>query len=126
MSSIARKDWLEFTRDRRLVVMAALIALLTLAAIATSFVRITEYERDRAATQVRDRVTWENQGERNPHGVAHFASWALRPMTSLSLLDPGVTPYAGSAVWMEALALMASTLLGHLALTAFAYATCAV
>jgi ABC-2 type transport system permease protein len=102
MNTIARKDWLEFVRDRRLVLMAALIAILTLAAIATSFVRITTHERDRLATEARDRATWENQGERNPHGVAHFASWALRPMTALSLLDPGVTPYAGSAVWMEA------------------------
>jgi ABC-2 type transport system permease protein len=102
MNSIARKDWLEFRRDRRLILMAVLIAILTLAAIATSFVRITAHERDRVATEARDRVTWENQGERNPHGVAHFASWALRPMTSLALLDPGVSPYAGSAVWMEA------------------------
>lgn len=74
MTIIARKDWLEFVRDRRLVLMAALIAILTLAAIATSFVRITAHERDRVATEARDRVTWENQGERNPHGVAHFAS----------------------------------------------------
>lgn len=54
------------------------------------------------ATEARDRQTWEAQGERNPHTVAHFATWALRPLTAGALLDPGVTPYAGAAIWMEA------------------------
>lgn len=102
MNGIARKDWLEFLRDRRFVLMALLVAALGLTAVATSFVRVTAHETDRIATEARDRETWEAQGERNPHSVAHFATWALRPQTPLSLLDPGVTPYAGAAVWMEA------------------------
>lgn len=102
MNGIARKDWLEFLRDRRFVLMALLVAALGLTAVATSFVRVTAHETDRLATETRDRKTWEAQGERNPHSVAHFATWALRPQTPLSLLDPGVTPYAGAAVWMEA------------------------
>ena len=102
MNGIARKDWLEFLRDRRFVLMALLVAALGSTAVATSFVRVTAHETDRIATEARDRETWEAQGERNPHSVAHFATWALRPQTPLSLLDPGVTPYAGAAVWMEA------------------------
>jgi ABC-2 type transport system permease protein len=102
MSMIARKDWLEFVRDRRLVLMAALVAALALTAIITSWTRVSAYEADRNIAEQRDRTTWENQGARNPHSVAHFATWAMRPLTSMALLDPGVTPYAGSAIWMEA------------------------
>lgn len=101
-SAIPAKDWREFVRDRRLLVMALVVALLALAAVVTAFAQVRAYEADRAATVARDRATWEGQGERNPHSVAHFASWALRPLTPLAVLDPGVTPYAGSAVWMEA------------------------
>ncbi len=100
--AIIGKDWREFTRDRRLMVMAGLVILLALAAVVTSFARVSAYETDRQATERRDRTTWESQGARNPHSVAHFSTWALRPLTPLALLDPGVTPYAGSAIWMEA------------------------
>ncbi len=100
--SLAGKDWLEFRRDRRLVLMAVLVTLLAFAAVLTSWARISSHEADRLATIAADRQTWEGQGERNPHSAAHFSFWALRPLAPMALLDPGVTPYAGSAVWMEA------------------------
>lgn len=100
--SLAGKDWLEFRRDRRLVLMAALVTLLALAAVLTAWARVSSHEADRIATIAADRQTWEGQGARNPHSAAHFSFWALRPLAPMALLDPGVTPHAGSAVWMEA------------------------
>jgi ABC-2 type transport system permease protein len=102
VGAIARKDALEFLRDRRLLVAAVLVALLALAAIGLAAQTVVAYERDRTAAETLDRTTWLNQGPRNPHGAAHFSSWAFRPLSPLSLLEPGVTPYAGSAIWMEA------------------------
>jgi ABC-2 type transport system permease protein len=102
LTGIPGKDWREFVRDRRLVLMAVMVAVLALAAIITAVAQVRAHAADRAATVARDRQTWESQGQRNPHSVAHFASWALRPLTPLAVLDPGVMPYAGSAVWMEA------------------------
>lgn len=101
-SALARKDLIEFVRDRRFGVAALVVTLLAFAAVATSFVRVEGYERDRAAAEALDRETWLNQGPRNPHSAAHFSSWAMRPLTPLAVLDPGVTPYAGNAIWMEA------------------------
>lgn len=98
---IARKDWIEFVRDRRLVALAALALLIALAALATSWARVTAYEADRSAAQALDVETWNSQGERNPHGAAHFGEWAMRPLTAMAVLDPGVTPYAGTVVWLE-------------------------
>jgi ABC-2 type transport system permease protein len=101
-ATLFRKDWRELIRDRRLLIAALIVIAFALLAVATSAVRVTAHEADRVATEARDRQTWEAQGERNPHGVAHFATWALRPLTPGALLDPGVTPYAGAAIWMEA------------------------
>jgi ABC-2 type transport system permease protein len=102
ITGIPAKDWREFVRDRRLLLMAAMVALLALAAVVTALAHVRAHEADRAATVARDRQTWESQGSRNPHSVAHFAAWAFRPLTPLAVLDPGVTHYAGSAIWMEA------------------------
>lgn len=100
--AIVVKDWTELRRDPRVVVMMLVAVILALAAVATSYTQVAAYETDRMATEARDRQTWLGQGARNPHGAAHFSSWAMRPLTPLALLDPGVTPYAGTAIWMEA------------------------
>lgn len=97
-----KKDGREFVRDNRLVVMAIVMVVLSLTALLTSYARVTAYEIDRQATEQRERHTWENQGERNPHGAAHFSQWALRPLTPMALLEPGISDHAGAAVWMEA------------------------
>ncbi|HTU13062.1 MAG TPA: ABC transporter permease subunit [Allosphingosinicella sp.] len=99
---VGRKDWLEFVRDRRLLALAALGLLIATAALATAWLRVAEYEADRNAAVAQEQQTWNNQGARNPHSAAHFAEWAMRPLTAMALLEPGVTPYAGSAIWMEA------------------------
>lgn len=101
-STILAKDVREFARDRRLVVMTVVMLLLALTAVLTSHARLSAYEIDRLATEQRERHTWENQGERNPHGAAHFSQWALRPLTPMALLEPGITDHAGAAIWMEA------------------------
>ena len=81
MSAIAAKDWREFVRDRRLVIAAGLMLVLALLALALSWQRVASHEADRAAAEAGDRQTWLEQGEQNPHGAAHFASWAFRPLT---------------------------------------------
>lgn len=100
--NVDRKDWLEFVRDRRLVVLAILGVLISLAALVASYARVATYEADRAAAEAQELQTWNRQGPRNPHGAAHFGEWAMRPLTPMALLEPGVAPYAGSAVWLEA------------------------
>lgn len=101
-AAIIAKDLRELRRDRRVVVMALLVLALALTALVTAYARISAYEADRAATIAADRVTWEGQGERNPHCAAHFSKWAFKPLTAQAVLDPGITAFAGSAVWMEA------------------------
>jgi ABC-2 type transport system permease protein len=99
---IARKDRHEFLRDRRLLIAALLVIALALASLFLAQQRVAAYERDRVIAEQADRETWLNQGARNPHGAAHFNTWAFRPLTSMTLLDPGLTAHAGSAIWMEA------------------------
>ncbi len=101
-AAIIVKDVRELRRDRRVIVMALLVLALGLTATLTAFARIDAYESDRAATIAADRTTWEGQGARNPHSAAHFSKWAFKPLTAMAVLDPGITSFSGSAVWMEA------------------------
>jgi len=99
---LARKDARELWRDRRLVLATVLTVLLALAAVVSTWVQVSAYERDRLAAAAMESDSWLSQGPRDPHSAAHFSQWAFRPMTAPGLLDPAATAHAGSAVWMEA------------------------
>ena len=99
---LARKDSTELVRDKRLVAAILLVVALALAAVAATWVRAADYERDRTAAAALERESWLSQGPRDPHSAAHFSQWAFRPITAPALLDPGTLPHVGSAVWMEA------------------------
>ena len=101
-ASIAHKDRQELVRDSRLRLAVLLVLLLSLAAVAATFVRVSEAKRDRAAATATEHHSWLNQGPRDPHAAAHFSQWVFRPVEGAALLDPGATPYAGSAIWLEA------------------------
>jgi ABC-2 type transport system permease protein len=45
---------------------------------------------------------WLAQDPKSPHSAAHYGLYAYKPRTLLSIIDPGMEDYLGSAVWMEA------------------------
>jgi ABC-2 type transport system permease protein len=50
----------------------------------------------------KERERWLTQDPKNPHSAAHYGIWAFKSPTSLSALDPGVGPYVGRMVRVEA------------------------
>ena len=100
--AIASQSLRLWWRERRLPGVLLLIVLLGALSASLSIQRAHETERDRIAAEATDRDTFANQGARNPHSVAHFSRFAFRPLAPTAALDPGISPYAGVAVWMEA------------------------
>ncbi|WP_363350636.1 ABC transporter permease subunit [Methylocystis echinoides] len=100
--AVAAKEWLEMRRDRRLVALFAFAALLMLAALGFGAAENARLSRERAAAAEADRELWTSQGAKNPHAAAHFGQYAFKPESPLALADPGVDPYVGTAVWLEA------------------------
>jgi ABC-2 type transport system permease protein len=89
-------------RDGRVRVLAILVAALTAAAVGAGWARQSDEARERAAALAASRAQWEGQGERNPHSAAHFGVWAYRPVPPMAAVDPGLLPWTGAAVWLEA------------------------
>lgn len=102
MTAVAWQTWRQLWRDRRLPIAAVALAVLLLAAIGLDARRTADWERARRAAQAADDRTFDTQGARNPHSVAHFSRFAFRPRLAINALDPGVSDYAGTAVWMQA------------------------
>lgn len=100
--AVAAREWLEMRRDRRLLALFAFTLLLMLAALGFGAAENARLSRERAAAAEADRALWTGQSAKNPHAAAHFGQYAFKPSSPLSLADPGVDPYVGSAVWLEA------------------------
>ena len=102
IAAIAVKELVTYLRSGVFISLALAMLALFAAAAALSSQRLDAFERERLAAETVDREVWNGQGERNPHSAAHFARYAFKPIPRLVAFDPGVTDYAGIALWMEA------------------------
>lgn len=99
---VARKEFLELLRDKRLTWMAGTFLLLMLGAFLMGWQQMQQTRVERTAAQDVSYAQWLGQGEKNPHSAAHFGQYAFKPSSPLLFVDPGVTPFVGVSVWMEA------------------------
>lgn len=54
-------------------------------------------------TVVREQdLLWKRQGELNPHSAAHHGAYAFKPLNPLAAWEPGLGPFLGSNVFLEA------------------------
>lgn len=102
LSRIVRREWTEFGRDRRLKMLGLVTLVLAVAALLFGALEQRKFSTDRAEAVTKDAEIWQSQGAVNPHSAAHFGMFAFRPRASLTAFDPGLAPWMGEAVWVEA------------------------
>lgn len=102
VAAIAVKEWTEFGRDRRLAIMALVMLLLAITAIGTGALQQERYAAERGTAVAADQAIWRGQGSVNPHSAAHMGQYAFKPRAALALFDPGLSPWLGEAIWLEA------------------------
>lgn len=102
IKAIIWKELLQYRRDGRILAVLLITLALGFAAAFNGWSMVETQQRERQAAVTSDRTTWDNQGKKNPHSAAHFSRYAFQPTSSLSVFDPGLKDYMGSAIWLEA------------------------
>lgn len=102
IGAVARKELKEIVRDGRFRWLLATCVLLIAVATASGLQVTLGQLRDQAAATAAERENFLAQGAKNPHAAAHFGQYAFRPVLLPAAIDPGVTPYMGSMIWLEA------------------------
>lgn len=102
VARVARKELVEWRRDRWLIAATLLMALLGMTAAISGTVTARSRARITSAAQQRDYQRWLDQPERNAHSASHFGVSAYYVPSRLAPLDPGVVPYAGASLFLEA------------------------
>ncbi|MFN3596441.1 MAG: DUF3526 domain-containing protein [Rubricoccaceae bacterium] len=99
--AIASKELTEMFRSGRVWIGAGTALALLVVALAAGVAQVSRAAAERAAAASADRAAWIGQGEANPHSAAHYGMWAFAPAQPLAAFDPGVTPFTGTALFLE-------------------------
>ena len=100
--AIAAKDATETFRDGRFRWAAGLLFVLLVAAIAGGVQYQRDIARQHADAQRAERDAWLDKGDMNPHAAAHYGAFVFKPVQPLSAIDPGLDPFLGVFVFLEA------------------------
>jgi ABC-2 type transport system permease protein len=100
--AIAVKDATEIWRDGRFRWAAGLLLILLIAAIAGGVHNQSQIARQHADAQRAERDVWLDKGDMNPHAAAHYGAFVFKPVQPLSAIDPGLDPFVGVFVFLEA------------------------
>ena len=98
---IAKNELKIAWRDQRLRLLLGLVAGLLLLSGWVNHMRYMEEVQERQVASDQARASWDNIGEYNPHGAAHFGQYCFRPVGVLSMLDAGVQPFTGKVLRLE-------------------------
>jgi ABC-2 type transport system permease protein len=102
ISRIGRKELIEILRDGRFRVLSIALLAVSLLSLAVGWKHHRDVVRQHEEAQAATRAQWLGQTKKNPHSAAHYGVYAFKPASPLAIVDTGVDPYLGVAVWLEA------------------------
>jgi ABC-2 type transport system permease protein len=98
---IAHDELRLMLRNRVAVIAFALLVLLTLVAVVTSWSHQQGVAELRARHQAAAEQAFDAQPDRHPHRVVHYGHFIFRPLGPLAAFDPGVDAFTGNSMFLE-------------------------
>jgi len=102
LRKVVAKELREIVRDRRLCAAVGAVPVLLIAILAMNWYERRRLVESQHAAEHAARENWLNQGNRDPHGAAHHGTFLFKPKLPLSFFDPGLDPYLGTTIRLEA------------------------
>lgn len=99
---IAVQEWQLIFRNRTALVLFGVLAAILLTATGIGWQQQRQYQQQRSKYQTEVQHQWMNQPDRHPHRVAHYGYLVFRERSPLSFFDPGLSSFAGNALFLEA------------------------
>jgi len=102
LTTIIRKTVADFFRDARTYWATGILTALFAIGFFNGYHYFQNHQTIQQVAQQTTYEQWLDQGEKNPHGAAHFGIYAFKPVPLLAIIDKGMYDYLGTAVWLEA------------------------
>ncbi|WP_295554121.1 DUF3526 domain-containing protein [uncultured Stenotrophomonas sp.] len=88
-------------RERRVLWLALALLLIAGASVLSGAAGLTLQAQERQAVSAEEARLWDSQGTIDPHGAAHVGRAVPAPVRPLAALDPGLTDFLGTSVFIE-------------------------
>ncbi|MBH1659470.1 DUF3526 domain-containing protein [Stenotrophomonas maltophilia] len=88
-------------RERRVLWLALARLLIAGASVLSGAARLTLQAQERQAVSAEEARLWDSQGTIDPHSAAHVGRAIPAPVRPLAALDPGLTDFLGTSVFIE-------------------------
>lgn len=88
-------------RERRVPWLALALLLIAGASVLSGAARLTLQAQERQAVSAEEARLWNSQGTIDPHSAAHVGRAIPAPVRPLAALDPGLTDFLGTSVFIE-------------------------
>ncbi len=99
---VARREIVSMLRDGRFRLASLIVMLFLGVALYSGWVSSREEAAMRQQTMRSFRDEWLNQQDKNPHTGGHFGTYVMKPARSLAGIEPGLDPYIGRLIFLEA------------------------
>ena len=101
MLNITKNEWRMLFRNRTFGYLTTFFLLSLILVVWIGVVQFEEQQGYRKLAQEHVREQWENLKEMNPHGAAHYGTYAFKPSNLLSSMDGGINDITGNVLQLE-------------------------
>lgn len=101
ISHLIRNEWLQWSRNSQIKWLTGFLIVISLTALLHQLSYQSNLLDTRIKAQEASRKEWLSQELKHPHMAAHFGNYAYKKPTALQCLDPGLSIYTGTSVYME-------------------------
>ncbi|GAA6185601.1 ABC transporter permease subunit [Aliiglaciecola sp. NS0011-25] len=101
LSNVKQEIVIQF-REQRFFLASGILLMLVVVAGITGWTQFNSAENAREEFVTSAQNQWLTQGERHPHRAAHFGVYVVKPETQLAFFEPGLRPFIGQTLWLNA------------------------
>lgn len=101
MLAIIINEWKSFLRAKTFLYLNLFLVTCLIAVTWLGVIQNQQQKKQQEAATKHIRQQWENLKPMNPHGAAHYGSYAFKPVTVLSSMDDGVNAITGNVLRLE-------------------------
>jgi len=101
MIQIILNEWKILLRVRLLAYLTLFFTASLILVTWLGVIQNNKQQEQQQSAQKHVREQWENIDAMNPHGAAHYGSYAFKPITPLSSIDEGVNAVTGNVLRLE-------------------------
>ncbi|MCH8568194.1 MAG: DUF3526 domain-containing protein [Balneolales bacterium] len=102
MQLLLKNELRLYLRDGVLKAVFITMGILFIVSVVTGYHNFEMQQSQHAEATELSRLQWEQQGDKNPHSAAHYGTYAFRPVSVLTVFEPGIQPFTGVSLFLEA------------------------